>query len=85
MKSQESLSNKKKKEQATNVIEEQKIYRYIVLSSLNKKAEDFAKRLKNLIRDNFKQVDFNVAFKSPRTIGDLFPYKDQTKNAVDKS
>jgi len=71
--------------QATNVLEEQKICRYIVLPFVNKKAEDFAKRLKNLIRDNFKQVDFNVAFKSPRTIGDLFPYKDQTKNVVDKS
>ena len=25
------------------------------------------------------------AFKSPRTIGDLFPYKDQTKNKTDQS
>jgi hypothetical protein len=70
---------------ATNILEDQKITRFIVLPFVNRKADDYAKRLKKLVSDNFQQVDFNVAFKSPRTIGDLFPYKDQTKNKTDQS
>ena len=56
--------------------------RFIVLPYANKKTEDFGRRLNKLVRDNYEQVDFNIAFKSPRTIGTLFPFKD--KVAADK-
>jgi len=39
--------------------------RFIVLPFINKKAEDFAVRLKSLVEESYSQVDFNVAFKSP--------------------
>ena len=58
---------------------------YIVLPFVNKKAEDFAFRLKKLIQTNYPKVDFNVAFKSPKTIGNLFPFKDQIKEDKSKS
>jgi hypothetical protein len=41
---------------------------------VNKKAEDFAVRLKSFVEVNYPQVEFNVALK---TIGSLFPFKDQ--------
>jgi hypothetical protein len=31
------------------------------------------------------QVDFNVAFKSPKTIGSFFPFKDQIKEKTSQS
>ncbi len=37
--------------------------RFIVLPFVNKKAEDFAVRLKSLVEESYSQVDFNVAFK----------------------
>jgi len=40
--------------------------RFIVLPFVNKKAEDFAVRLKSLVEESYSQVDFNVAFKSPK-------------------
>jgi hypothetical protein len=39
-------------------------------------------RLKSLVEDTYPQVDFNVAFKSPKIIGSLFPLKDQIKEAI---
>jgi hypothetical protein len=53
--------------------------RFIVLPLVNKKAEDFAVRLQSLVEESYPQVDFNVAFKLPKTIGSLFPFKDQKK------
>jgi hypothetical protein len=38
--------------------------RFIVLPFVNRKAEDFAVRLKALVEENYTQVDFNVAFKA---------------------
>jgi hypothetical protein len=49
------------------------------LPFVNKKAEDFAVRLESLVEERYSQADFNVAFKSPKTIGSLFPFKDQIK------
>jgi hypothetical protein len=59
--------------------------RFIVLPFVNKKAEDFAVRLKSLVEESYSQVDFNVAFKSPKTIGSLFPFKDQIKEKTSQS
>jgi hypothetical protein len=50
---------------------------FIVFPFINKKAEDFAVRLKSLVEESYPHVDFNVAFKSQKTIGSLFPFKDQ--------
>ena len=36
-------------------------------------------RLESLVEERYSQADFNVAFKSPKTIGSLFPFKDQIK------
>ncbi len=59
--------------------------RFIVLPFVQRKAETFAEKLKKLVETNYPQVDFNIAFTAPRTIGDLFPYKDNIKNVEDKS
>jgi hypothetical protein len=48
-------------------------------SVVNRKAEDFAVPLKALVEDNYTQVDFNVAFKSPNTIGNMFSFKDRIR------
>jgi hypothetical protein len=58
--------------------------RFIVLPFVHRNAEDFGMRLKKLVKVNYPQVDFNVAFKAPKTIGELFPFKDNVKNTEDK-
>ena len=59
--------------------------RFIVLPFVSKKAEDFSVRLKTLVEENYSQVDFNVAFKAPQTIGNMFPFKDRVKNVESQS
>ena len=59
--------------------------RFIVLPFVHRKADDFAVRLKNLVCNNFPQVDFNAAFTAPCTISDLFPFKDQIKKVEEMS
>jgi hypothetical protein len=51
----------------------------IVLPYVNRKADHFSKRLRNLVENNFKDVKMNVAFTAPATIGQLFPFKDNIK------
>ena len=38
-----------------------------------------------LVNNNFPQVDFNVAYQTPRTLGNLFPFKDNIKRTEEKS
>jgi len=52
---------------------------FLVLPFVNRKVEDFAVRLKALVEDNYTQLDFNVAFKSQNTIGNMFPFKDRIR------
>ena len=59
--------------------------RFIVLPYTGDKSEDFAKRLESLVTKSYPQIEFNVAFKTPNEIGKLFPFKDNIKNAKDKS
>ena len=59
--------------------------RFIVLPFVHRNAGDFGIRLKKLVKVNYPQVEFNVAFKAPKTIGELFPFKDNVKNTEDKS
>ena len=42
---------------------------FIVLPNVSKKADRFAYRLKKLVKENFPQVEINVAFKIPNIIG----------------
>ena len=65
--------------------QEEKLTRYIVLPFINKKVEDFAVRLKTLVEKNYNKVDMNVAFKSPKIIGQLYPYKDRVLDKMNKS
>ena len=58
---------------------------YIVLPFVNRKEEEYAVRLKSLKEENYTQVDFNVAFKAPSTIGNMFPLKDRTKDTSGQS
>ncbi|CAF0958391.1 unnamed protein product [Brachionus calyciflorus] len=39
----------------------------------------------SLVTSNFPQVDFNVAFKTPTTIGSYFPFKDKVKEVEEQS
>jgi hypothetical protein len=48
--------------------------RFIVLPFMHSNVEGFGIRLKKLVKVNYPQVDFNVAFKAPKTIGELFPF-----------
>jgi hypothetical protein len=64
---------------------QKELKRFIVLPFVNRKAEDFAVRLKALVEDNYTQVDFNVAFKAPKTIGNMFPFKDRIRDISSQS
>ena len=46
--------------------------RFIVLPYANYKCEDFSRRLKQLVTSNFPQVEFNVAYQTPKTIAIFF-------------
>jgi hypothetical protein len=59
--------------------------KFIVLPYTHRKCEDFGNRLKHLVNENFPQVDFKVAFQTPRSIGSLFPFKNNIKRTEDKS
>ena len=62
----------------------QKQKKYIVLPYSNRKADDFAKGLKELVENNF-EVDMRVAFRAPNEIGKMFPFKDNLKKVEQKS
>jgi len=64
---------------------EKEVKRFIKLPFVNNKCEDFAKRLKLLVNKNYPQVEFNVAFQAPMTIGKLFPFKDNIKKVTERS
>jgi len=61
-------------QQAT--VEKQK--KYIVLPYSNNKVEAFAGRLTKLVNETF-DVELRVAFKAPKEIGNMFPFKDNIK------
>ena len=64
----------------TDTIEIKK--RFIVLPYVSNKAENLVKRLKELVNNNFENLEFNVAFKAPSEIGQLFPFKDNIKKVA---
>jgi len=64
---------------------EKEIKRFLKLPYVGRKCEDFAFRLKRVVTDFLPQVEFNVAFQAPMTIGKLFPFKDGVKDKLDRS
>ena len=64
---------------------EKQLTRFIVLPYVSRKAENHAKKLKNLVEKHYPQVDFNVAFKTPNEIGKFFPFKDNIKQTTSRS
>ena len=80
-----SLFLENKSKVAIQVLTADKLKRFLKLPYVNKKCEDYAHRLKNLVESNYPQVDFNVAFQAPMTIGKLFPFKENIKNIKDRS
>jgi hypothetical protein len=51
---------------------------------MKRECEDYAFRLvKKLVETHYEQVEFNVAFQSPMTIGSMFPFKDKVENVED--
>ena len=68
----------KQKRSTTVIIPKQKLpeTRFIVLHFVHRKADEFAYCLKQHVSYNLSQVEFNVAFKAPCTVGNLYPFKD---------
>ena len=64
---------------------EKPVKRFLKLPYVNRKCEDYAHRLKQLVKNNYPQVEFNVAFQAPMTIGKFFPFKDNIKNVEERS
>ena len=59
--------------------------RFLKLPYVNRMCEDYAFRLKQLVESQYTQVDFNVAFQAPMTIGKMFPFKDNIKKVEERS
>jgi hypothetical protein len=71
--------------QPPTVTQDEKVTRFLKLPYVSRKCEDYAFRLKQLVSKNFQQVEFNVAFQIPLTIGNMFPFKDNIKLAHERS
>ena len=56
-----------------------------MLPFVNRKCEEINVRPSTLVTRSFPQVDFNVAFQTPRTIGRLFRFKDNIKSNTEIS
>jgi len=73
-------SNNQEQPSLPNIeLEPEKQTRYITLPYCNTKVDDFAKRLTTLVNTNFDKVELKVAFKAPKTIANMFPFKDNIR------
>jgi hypothetical protein len=61
------------------------VKRFITLPFVNKKADEFGKRLTKLVNSNFPLVDLRVAFVAPLEIGKLFKFKDSVNDLKKQS
>jgi hypothetical protein len=77
------LEIKKNPEKQDKLIKDKK--RFLKLPYVSRRCEDFVFRLKGTVNDYYPQVDFNVAFQSPMTIGKMLPFKDNIKNIQERS
>jgi predicted GIY-YIG superfamily endonuclease len=62
-----------------------KLKKFIVLPYVHRDCEKFAIKLEHLVNGNLPQVEFNVAYQTPKTIGSYFPFKDNIKKPEDRS
>ena len=81
----EFVESKAKVQQEKEKEPEKPIKRFLKLPYVNRKCEDYALRLKGIVEENFPQVEFNVAFQAPMTIGKMFPFKDGTRKVEERS
>ena len=51
---------------------------YLLLPYIGKAGEDIKKKIEELVNQFYPQVNIRVMFKTPLTIGMLFPFKDKT-------
>ena len=68
-----------KYKQQTNVeriVNPEEKIKYLSLPYINDKSEITARKIQTLVKDYFPNVKLRVAFKSPATIANHFPYKD---------
>ena len=56
-----------------------------MLPYVGPKSEEFSEKLQNLVSSSFPQVEFNVAFQTPATVGSFFPFKDKIKDLESQS
>ena len=52
---------------------------------VNKRCEGFNVKLTTIVKNNFPQVEFNVAYQTPKTIASLFPFKDSIKCQTERA
>ena len=50
---------------------------YLVLPYGGRKTKKLKEKIKILIKNYYPQIDFNFIFKTPKSIGDLYNFKDQ--------
>ena len=74
-----SLFLEKKARQVEQSKPEKEHKRFLKLPYVNRKCEDFAFRLKQLVDEHYPQVEFNVAYQAPMTIGKMFTFKKRSK------
>jgi hypothetical protein len=61
-----------------SVNEEDKKIMFLSLPYFGNFAEDFKLRFTNTVKTSFPKVDLKIVFKAPKTIGNLFSFKDKT-------
>ena len=68
-----------------SILPDKPVKRFLKLPYAGKKSKDCAHRIKILVAGHFLQVDFNFVYNAPRKIGELFLFKDKTKNKLERS
>ena len=59
--------------------------RYLSLPYINDKSENIARKIQQLVKENFEKIQIRIAFKAPATLSDHFPFKDKTNDPKQQS
>ena len=51
--------------------------KYLSLPYINDKSEIIARKIQEIIKDHFQEVNLRIAFKAPATLSSHFPFKDK--------
>ena len=79
-----NLFLERKARQAEPPKEEKEVKRFLKLPYVSRDCEGFAYKMKQLVKEYFPHVEFNIAFEAPMTIGKMFPFKDRNRNVLDQ-